>query len=75
MKETEWYRGDQKPVRVGAYKRKYRDKQRSLLGDWFSWFDGQNFGIAFFTLKACQKHKANCEISLMQNLPWRGVSK
>ena len=59
MKLTGWYQGDQKPVYIGEYERKYADKS-FLLAYW----DGM-----------CWRYDPRSSICLFQKLPWRGVAK
>jgi hypothetical protein len=73
MKKTEWYNGDKKPVRVGAYQRKYFIDGSFFF--WFSWWDGQGFSPSRFLLSNCQNDKMKYGYSDQQNIPWRGVAK
>jgi hypothetical protein len=73
MTETGWYSGDQKPVRVGEYERKY---YCSLSGHKYlrCWWDGRAFyqGVA---IGVDSSAKVIYGKSISQNLPWRGVTK
>jgi hypothetical protein len=71
--ETGWYRGDQKPVRVGAYQRKYFSGGGWFF--WFSWWDGKRFSTSRILLSDCQNDEMKYGYSDRQNLPWRGVTK
>jgi hypothetical protein len=73
MKETGWYSGDQKPVRVGAYQRKYFAKGGWF--SWFSWWDGKRFSHSMILLSDCQNNGMKYGYSDRQDLPWRGVTK
>jgi hypothetical protein len=68
MKLTGWYRGNQKPVRVGVYERDYG----SVVSSYCFW-DGRKFSMGFYTLKKAEDF-CGWE-SNEQNLPWRGVAK
>lgn len=68
MKLTEWYSGDQKPVREGIYERKTFGgctaySQFGIRG-WNSLLYSPNNGFA--------ERKLTSEF---QNLPWRGIEK
>ena len=70
--KTDWYRGDQKPVRVGVYERQYRPDTDDGL---FCWFDGKFWHGGFFTIEECLACVPSKLISLSQSLPWRGIKK
>lgn len=77
MKLTEWYNGDQKPVRVGVYERSY-DLYPSFITrsySYFCWWDGRGFGMGQNSAKLCDNLKMSEGASVMQDLPWRGVQK
>ena len=69
MTETGWYTGDQKPVRVGVYKRQPPHSPNVN----FSWWNGRWWGIFSGTSIEAElcKHKA----SWFQNLPWCGLTE
>jgi hypothetical protein len=70
MKLTDWYSGNQKPVRVGVYEREYGTKDR-----FYCYWNGYVFGCADESpCNAWVKHFVAGD-SLMQYLPWRGVAK
>jgi hypothetical protein len=69
MKLTPWYRGDQKPVRVGVYKRRY-----PAGTNWYCWWDGKAFSNGCETAHEAKECK-DWGYSLLQSLPWRGVAK
>jgi hypothetical protein len=67
MKLTGWYRGDQKPVRVGVYKRRCK-------GGRFSLWDGRTWSLGFYDAGLCAAFGCIVPAS-EQALPWRGVAK
>lgn len=69
MTETGWYTGDQKPVRVGAYKRRF--PFRNLV--FYSWWDGRDWEVLAYTLKEVKLRTP--VFSSYQNLPWRGLTE
>ena len=72
MKLTPWFSGDQKPVRVGVYQRKYVD-QPNFSFALYAYWDGLRFGSYGHTPAEAKHHKDTQ--SNIQNLPWRGVMK
>ena len=64
MTETGWYNGDQKPVRVGAYKRRY--SPNSYV--YFCWWNGSKWGFAYDTAESAKRGRKY--ISSVQNRPW-----
>jgi hypothetical protein len=69
MKLTEWYNGDQKPVRVGVYERDYSDCS------YFCWWNGRDFGKPAKSPETCKIFGMMWGTAIDQNLPWRGVQK
>jgi hypothetical protein len=67
MKLTEWYSGDQKPVRRGVYRRDFLD------GNWYSPFNLDFWG-PLCDLPDVAAEFYNCK-SEFQHLPWRGIEK
>ena len=67
MKKTPWFRGDQKPVRVGYYQRDYGGDGVGLDFwngvEWGLWMSVAPFTEFLWTRLS------------EQNLPWRGVLK
>ena len=70
MKLTRWYSGDQKPVRVGVYKRKYSNRTT-----YYCYWDGKAFSNAMYTLDMAKAFAVGFSASVYQNLPWRGVAE
>ncbi len=65
MKMTEWYRGDQLPIRVGVYKRRGFGKAT------FSYWNGSYWGGS-----TIDKNLANANSpSVFQHQAWRGVTE
>lgn len=71
MKVTDWYTGDQKPVRVGVYERAYSYKLYILYCYW----NGKLFSCAYRDLELAKSMSDYFRSSLNQNLPWRGIAK
>jgi hypothetical protein len=69
MKLTPWYRGDQKPVRVGVFKRRYPSGSEA-----YCWWDEEGFSNGCKTVYEAKESK-DLGYSLLQSLPWRGVAK
>ena len=68
-KETGWYNGDQKPVRVGVYKRSFRPQD-----DYFySWWNGVTWGIDCHLNENASVNRD--WTSYFQNMPWCGLTK
>lgn len=68
MKTTPWFDGSQKPVRVGAYGRRFQSGTK--FG--FSWWDGRGWGFAGQTPEcAYLLRKAR---SCLDELQWRGLA-
>lgn len=68
MKRTGWYRGDQKPVRVGPYERAYGDDIHV-----YCFYDGEAFSVAGESPEEAEDYRFT--VSAHQNLPWRGLAK
>ena len=66
MTETDWYHGDQKPVRDGVYKRKFGTKVYYSLWWKCRWW------LSFSTKALAQTSK---NTSSFQSLPWRGLTE
>ena len=67
-KETGWYDGEQKPTRVGVYKRKY-----PRVGTvYFCWWDEDKWGFSCVNAESAKRNGWN--ISGFQNLPWCGLT-
>jgi hypothetical protein len=58
MKLTDWYSGDQKPVRIGAYERDF-----GVPFTEYSWWNGKEFGVGYFGLSACLSQQMEPMIS------------
>lgn len=72
MKLTEWYSGDQKPVRVGVYERDYSEEyQDNEIGVYCRW-DGERWYVYDDSIEASAKQWV---VTTMQSLPWRGIAK
>ena len=69
LKLTGWYKGVQRPVRVGVYARQYF----GFIG--FCYWNGEQWSCFDFMVKSCQENRMLHGVSPDQNLPWRGVSK
>ena len=67
MKLTGWYKGRQKPVRVGWYERSYNSKRPSNGEARRHFWDGQAWYLA--------DNSEGRLVSLYQGLPWRGRMK
>ena len=65
--ETPWFRGDQKPVQIGVYKRLALG--RKVL---FSYFDGATW---FWSAGTADEAFVKMRASLVQNLPWLGLAE
>ena len=68
-KETAWYNGDQKPVRVGVYKRKYPSNKYP----YYSFWSGKKWSIREVSLFATSRNRGIA--SYFQDLPWCGLTK
>ena len=66
-KTTGWYRGDQKPVRVGVYQREYAPADPL----WYCYWDGWMWGVGWGTVEKAIRYQ--CHKSDVQGKPWRGV--
>ena len=64
MKLTPWYPPEIKPLHVGVYERDYSQK-----GRWYCFWDGNYFGCAQSQTIFCTE-----DVSLDQNIPWRGLT-
>lgn len=71
MKLTEWYSGDQKPVRVGVYERNFED---GLTIAEYSYWDGKNWKVSGLSVPDANMYKIGA-ISAKQRLKWRGIAK
>lgn len=68
MKTTDWYRGDQKPARVGVYQR--ADDYGIVYCYWDTiWF------VGFEHEKYAHFWADSASVSMRQDWPWRGVAK
>jgi len=67
MKRTGWYRGDQKPVRVGVYERKYS------VGVGYCFYCRGLFSMSATTPQ--KAYTLRVVPSAVQDLPWRGLAK
>ena len=66
-KVTGWYRGDQKPVRVGVYERMYPNGLICCC-----WWNGKHFSFGYANPDlALAAHRLR---SGYQSLPWRGIT-
>jgi len=70
IKETDWYNWDQKPVRIGIYKRDYGHGETL-----YCWFDGEYFGFASSDSSIAYIRYLEEGPSYNQNLPWKGMMK
>ncbi|WP_395005814.1 hypothetical protein [Undibacterium sp.] len=69
MKLTGWYRGEQKPVRVGFYQRE------DHYGIIYAYWNGRHWRVGFPIYEnAFFWADLPCG-SMYQDLPWRGVAK
>lgn len=66
MKVTGWFKGHQKPVRVGVYQRKYG------LKIWYCYWNGENFCSGCANAQAAALYKT--QASTLQNSVWRGIT-
>ncbi len=76
MKLTPWFSGDQKPVRVGVYERKYGEADDDEAGLYCYW-DGLHWHAWEATAYGAYIHVnlRNPHYSAFQYEPWRGVLK
>ncbi len=71
MKLTPWFSGDQKPHRVGVYRRDFFGTDVISYSHW----NGKFWGFySAYAADAAKPFNASQKSSL-QNLPWRGVMK
>lgn len=70
MKLTAWYAGNQKPVRVGLYQRRYSDGR-----PYDCYWNGKMWGIGFGNGNGATLALSKRIPSGLQSLPWRGVAK
>jgi len=73
MKRTKWYDGEQKPVYVGVYERKFGKASGYYPNTtFFTRWNGENWSKNRVTVDSAnaQRHWAH-----LQHLPWRGVSQ
>ena len=68
MTETGWYKGTQKPVRIGCYKRRIGPTKNYS----YSWWDGHTWG---FSSSIPRRYGNKFIISNYQNLPWCGLTE
>ena len=68
MTETGWYTGRQKPVRIGAYKRRYLPDSEIF----FCWWSGRAWGFAGKDAESAKRNR--WIISGSQNLLWCGLT-
>ena len=73
MKRTRWYDGEQKPVYVGVYERKF-GKASSYFPHttFFSRWDGKYWAQSGVTVEGADARR---NFSHLQHLPWRGFTK
>ena len=73
MKPTGWYDGEQKPVYVGVYERKF-GKASSYFPHttFFSRWDGKNWMGNAVRVDGAE---TQIRVALLQHLPWRGLVK
>ena len=74
MKLTEWYSGEQKPVRVGVYERLMKP-----MGDlcMYAYWDGRRWFRTEWSVHGpltTSQSKPSC-VSMYQYEPWRGLAK
>lgn len=67
FKKTPWLPREVKPIRVGVYERRYPTGAVS-----FSKWDGERWYVQGFSVGIASNIP---EVSMWQNLPWRGLSK
>ena len=73
LKLTDWYTGDQKPMKVGPYQRRY-----SSLRGWsgsaplYCWWDGKFFKLPMRKPDECKASDGNSD---HQDIPWRGLAE
>jgi hypothetical protein len=71
MKLTPWFSGDQKPVRVGVYRRNIFGKGIAS----YSYWNGKFWGLYSPMPDVASSLSWKNFRSKVQNLPWRGVMK
>lgn len=71
MKLTSWFSGDQKPIRVGVYERKYHNTRSRFYCYW----NGCCWSVWALTVGQASYLTDYEDRSIAQNLPWRGVMK
>lgn len=69
MKKTEWFKGSEKPVRVGVYERDY-DVQRTYYCYWTGKVFNGGYHTAYRAVNAAPSYE-----SPYQDLPWRGLTE
>lgn len=67
---TDWYRGEQKPIRIGAYERLYVNE--AVV---YSYWDGSKWSVAYMSLEWCLREKGKANGTPRQDLPWRGLAE
>jgi hypothetical protein len=70
LKLTEWYSGDQKPVRAGIYERLYEGEGIAKC-----YWDGKYFFGGAYTNEEAIVNAFIFGPSFSQSLSWRGVAK
>ena len=73
MKRTRWYDGEQKPVYVGVYERKF-GKASSYFSytTFFTRWNGENWSGNAVTVAGADDRR---HLGELQHLPWRGLTK
>ena len=73
MKRTRWYDGEQKPVYVGVYERKF-GKASSYFPNttFFTRWNGENWSKNRVTVDDADTQRRWAHL---QHLPWRGLTK
>ena len=70
MKLTRWYRGDQKPLRVGVYQRK--EYYGEII---YAYWDGRYWRVGFPSNENAYFFADSCRVSMHRDWSWRGVAK
>jgi hypothetical protein len=66
---TQWFKPNQKPVHVGAYRTKHPD-----IGAGYSWWNGKEFGPQFDTPARAYRFRGNVLFAI-QEKQWRGLAE
>lgn len=69
MKVTQWFKGDEKPVHIGAYQRAQANKR--IIG--YSYWNGKEWGVLSTT--PYEAWRLSKVASVLQELQWRGKAK